>query len=237
MTEDEAMKKLRREFPDVPEEELNQLIGSVSPRMSPLGAKIQKRYQALRRASRTAGSDGNYMTKQNLWLAHRVSGLLYKGIPDGKLLPDWAEAKINSAADDLKAVANWAMKESHGDDLDPGPEANPIHLAAEKTYTASKDLKFKDGTTLAKGTVVTVSYEGTREKAESMTLNHDGTTHKIRIENGHKYLKGFPKPPNISTLEKWSEEGIGKTPSGYQTEEDGHGPDGSPSWLLVMGLI
>jgi hypothetical protein len=79
-------------------------------------------------SERGAGSDGNYMTKQNLWLAHRVSEMLYKGIPDGMLLPDWAESKINSAAQHLKEVAGWAMHESHGDELHHGPEANPIHL-------------------------------------------------------------------------------------------------------------
>lgn len=78
-----------------------------------------------------AGSDGNYMTKQNLWLVHRVSGMLYEGLPDGVLLPDWAESKINSAAQHLKEVAGWAMHESHGDNLHPPPEANPIHLAGE----------------------------------------------------------------------------------------------------------
>ena len=82
-------------------------------------------------SERGAGSDGNYMTKQNLWLLHRMTELLYKGIPDGVLLPDWAESKINSAADHIKAVAGWAMHESHGDDLHPPPEANPIHLAGE----------------------------------------------------------------------------------------------------------
>ena len=82
----------------------------------------------MKKKAHTAGSDGNYMTKQNLWLAHRVSEMLYKGIPDGMLLPDWAESKINSAAQHLKEVAGWAMHESHGDDLHPPPEANPIHL-------------------------------------------------------------------------------------------------------------
>lgn len=80
----------------------------------------------------TAGSDGNYMTKQNLFLLHRMSEMLYEGIPDGMLLPDWAESKINSAADHLKSVAGWAMHESHGDDLHHGPEANPIHLARRR---------------------------------------------------------------------------------------------------------
>lgn len=87
----------------------------------------------------TAGSDGNYMTKQNLFLLHRMSEMLYKGIPHGKLLPDWAESKINSAAEHLKSVAGWAMYESHGDELHHGPEANPIHLASR--YLEAKGAK------------------------------------------------------------------------------------------------
>lgn len=58
-----------------------------------------------------AGSDGNYMTKQNLWLTHQMAESLYNEIPDGMLLPDWAESKINSAADHIKAVAGWAQHE------------------------------------------------------------------------------------------------------------------------------
>lgn len=79
-------------------------------------------------------------------------------------------------------------------------------------YTALKDTKFKDGTTLAKGTSVTVTYSGNRDKSQYMTLNHDGTTHTVSIEKGYKFLKGYPKPPSMATLEKWSDEGIGKTP-------------------------
>lgn len=44
---DGAMKKLRQEFPDIPPQELDQLVGSVSPRMSPEGRKVQRRYQQL----------------------------------------------------------------------------------------------------------------------------------------------------------------------------------------------
>ena len=44
---DGAMKKLRQEFPDIPTQELDQLVGSVSPRMSPEGRKVQRRYQQL----------------------------------------------------------------------------------------------------------------------------------------------------------------------------------------------
>jgi hypothetical protein len=53
----------------------------------------------------------------------------------------------------------------------------------------------------------------------------------------YKYLKGFSKPPTMKTLEKYSNDAIAKTPTGFKTEPDGFGEDNSPSWLLVMGLI
>lgn len=43
--------------------------------------------------------------------------------------------------------------------------------------------------------------------------------------------------PTLATLERWIDDGICKTPSGHRVEPDGHGPDGSPSWLLVLGYI
>jgi len=186
-----------------------------------------------------AGSDGNYMTKQNLWLAHRVSQMLYNGIPDGVLLPDWAESKINSAAQHLKEVAGWAMHESHGDDLHPPPEANPIHLAATKTYLAARDIKFKDGSVIPARAPVTVTYRGDL----FAILTHGGVQHttKVRnlpgVRNTAGLLKGFPKAPSLSQLEKWTSEGYSKTPSGEKVEEDGYGSDGAPSWHLIWGVI
>ncbi len=50
-------------------------------------------------------------------------------------------------------------------------------------------------------------------------------------------LSGFTKPPSMNTLEKWSNDGVAKSVTGARVEPDGYGPDGSPSWLLVLGFI
>lgn len=54
--------------------------------------------------------------------------------------------------------------------------------------------------------------------------------------NTSRWLKGFRKPPTIKTLEKYSD-CIAKSVTGKRVEPDGYGPDGSPSWLLVLNLI
>jgi hypothetical protein len=43
--------------------------------------------------------------------------------------------------------------------------------------------------------------------------------------------------PSREQLEDWLAGGICETPSGDRVEPDGHGPDGVPSWLLLLGLI
>lgn len=53
----------------------------------------------------------------------------------------------------------------------------------------------------------------------------------------HNWMKGIGKPPGIKTLEKWSNTGVSKSVTGQRVEADGYGPDGSPSWELVIGII
>ena len=57
------------------------------------------------------------------------------------------------------------------------------------------------------------------------------------ITSAYRKFSGFNKPPTTKTLEKYSWDGIARTPTGHRTEPDGYGPDGSPSWLLIFGVI
>lgn len=50
-------------------------------------------------------------------------------------------------------------------------------------------------------------------------------------------LEATEDEPDIDTLQDWLDEAGCETITGYWVEPDGFGPDGSPSWLLVMGLI
>lgn len=46
----------------------------------------------------------------------------------------------------------------------------------------------------------------------------------------------FMKVPSMRTLTQMGE-GLSKSVTGKTVEPDGYGPDGSPSWLLVLGMI
>lgn len=53
----------------------------------------------------------------------------------------------------------------------------------------------------------------------------------------HQWLSGFKKVPSMKTLMKQSFDCIAKSVTGKKVEPDGFGPDGSPSWILVLGLV
>jgi hypothetical protein len=91
-----------------------------------------------------------------------------------------------------------------------------------------KEIKLKDGSTLAKG--LPVSFV---EGRDSRCLVHSPAHPEplqVRITSAFK-------APSIASLERWGMDGVCKTPTGKRVEPDGYGSDGSPSWLLVFGLI
>ena len=91
-----------------------------------------------------------------------------------------------------------------------------------------KQINLKDGTTLPKGLPVTF-IPGKDSRCLVHSPEHSEPL-QVRITSA------FPAPSMIS-LERWSDDGVCKTPTGKRVEPDGYGPDGSPSWLLAFGMI
>ena len=65
----------------------------------------------------------------------------------------------------------------------------------------------------------------------------DGRKLSLLVEYAWKGLSGFAKPPSLSTMERWSEDGVARAVDGARTEPDGFSTSGAPSWMLVMGMI
>ena len=108
---------------------------------------------------------------------------------------------------------------------------------SKNTATMKSDLKLKSGDVISKGTKVEWEFIKGKDSSYRLTDIKSGKSIMAGLERAHKYLPGFAKPPSIKALEKMSSDGIAKTVTGKRTELDGYGPDGSPSWMLVMGYI
>jgi len=104
-----------------------------------------------------------------------------------------------------------------------------------------------NGDVLPKGTIVEVDFRkgGRNMSTVLVTAEFDGPSgHDYRrkgfqfpIGNLYAFVPGMGKPPSTGKLTRMVYDGIASTVTGKRVEPDGHGTDGSPSWLLVMGLI
>jgi len=113
---------------------------------------------------------------------------------------------------------------------------NELKPGGLKTFTKSVTFP-RSGETIPAGTSLHVYFS---EKIPSKVFfrGNSDNVKSILLVNAYKYFAtGFTKPPGMKTLEKYSNDAIAKTPTGFKTEPDGYGEDNSPSWLLVMGLI
>jgi len=122
-------------------------------------------------------------------------------------------------------------------------------LAEARNRTLKKDLKFKSGDIIPRGTPVEVEFLGERDpRGYSVALlkaNWRGSNGRdyqrepvrISIAKLHKYVSGFGKPPGMAKLERMASDGVATTPTGKRVEPDGYGPDGSPSWLMALGFV
>lgn len=68
-------------------------------------------------------------------------------------------------------------------------------------------------------------------------IQHGDFVGMTRLENGNSKFTKIIKAPSLRTLERQDCDGICKTVTGQRVEPDGFGCDGSPSWLLVLGLM
>jgi len=113
-----------------------------------------------------------------------------------------------------------------------------LGLEFVKQVTFKQDCRFPaSGTIVTKGTTVDLYYS---PKAGSKVYFQVATSPSVKtigLSRCHLYFNGFKKVPSIKALEKMSNDAIVTTPTGHRVEPDGYGPDGLPSWLLVMGVI
>lgn len=112
-------------------------------------------------------------------------------------------------------------------------------LSSPKSVTTLRELKFSKNPATAcvvpPGSKVQVFFS--QVYPDRLFFDINGVMRVSMVANAHRNFTGFNKVPGTNTLFKWDMNGYAMTPTGKKTEPDGFGPDGSPSWFLVQGLI
>lgn len=80
-------------------------------------------------------------------------------------------------------------------------------------------------------------YRKYASKKEGVDLSLWLKTKKERIATMEEWRTVAEDFPSLRQLKKWDNDGVSKTPSGWTVEPDGYGPDGSPSWLIILGWV
>jgi hypothetical protein len=114
-----------------------------------------------------------------------------------------------------------------------------IKSTGTKTVTTKRDLTWsktpETACVIPAGTTLTVHFS--ELNPSRVYFEYAGSLRASRLVSASQNFTGFGKAPTIATMSRWDMDGIAKTPTGHRVEPDGHGPDGSPSWLLVVGVI
>ena len=94
--------------------------------------------------------------------------------------------------------------------------------------TVLKTITWKDGYTIAEGKTVNAICLPNGVSIEGKILPY---------KHASKYLDTFNPVPSMEELEEYAYDSVCETPCGCSVEPDGHCEHGTPSWLLVIGLI
>lgn len=103
--------------------------------------------------------------------------------------------------------------------------------------TTKQEIKWRDGTVTPAGTKVHIDFAPKSLQSTLMYVTVGENVYKTNIIVAHRKYTGFLKPPGQKILERQSNDCVAKSVTGKRVEPDGYGPDGSPSWLLVLGFI
>lgn len=104
--------------------------------------------------------------------------------------------------------------------------------------TNNREIKFKNGLVIPVGTKLSVTFVAgqTIANLSGGTAGGVPVTLKLRCSSLPRYFSKF-KEPSLKTMEKWSDDGVAKSMLGKRVEPDGYDDEGSPSWMLVVGVI
>lgn len=119
---------------------------------------------------------------------------------------------------------------------DLGIEGTGINARVKHDIVYKSKITKQITATIPKGVTVKI-YFSPKVYPSKYFLVYDNFIGSGQVSFANKKLSGINKPPTLSTLERRNSSGISKSVTGKIVEPDGFGPDGSPSWELVMGII
>ena len=119
---------------------------------------------------------------------------------------------------------------------DLGIEGTGIDVTIKKDIVYRHKVTKEITYTIPAGTRCHVDFSP-RKHSSTLFITHGDEVKMTRTVYAHAVMTGITKQPALQTMERRISSGIDKSVTGKTVECDGWGPDGSPSWTLVAGVI
>jgi len=113
-------------------------------------------------------------------------------------------------------------------------------VSGQKIRSSIKnDLQLKSGDVIPQGTNIEFVFVEKDRQYRIKIIKTDNAQVKVPIllKAYNQNIKAINKIPSENTLGKYVMDGNTKTVTGKITDPDSTATDGSPSWLLVLGMI
>lgn len=94
----------------------------------------------------------------------------------------------------------------------------------------------EDGQILRKTPLSTI-WKKYRHKKPGVDMGTWRSVKQGQYDRAPEWAKNCKTVPTYETMQRWERDCMCKTPTGHVVEADGEGPDGVPSWLILLGLI
>lgn len=104
------------------------------------------------------------------------------------------------------------------------------------SFIKKSEIKMKDGTVLPEGKRFVIRWEET-SIGPRPRVRMEGAISEYKIAHSSAIKMMGKKVPSMSSLARWGDNGNCKSVMGEVVEPDGTDSYGSPSWLIVKGLI
>lgn len=241
--EDESVASMLEEWQD--------FLGDFRKAVAAGKHKAPKMKTASLRAA-TGVPDYADLTKRLLFMLNRMTSPPHAKMVEGvmQVLQAWATANGLDVRHNLKEIAEDLLYDATAlgkpsvnvykvEKVMQGqyPTAFTSRVAAAGIpVTLKKKISLKDGTVIEAGTRGTLRFNEQSPRQAIVDFDTRPNT-KLGVANLFDYFgRPFMKVPSMSSLSRMAD-GLSKSVTGKTVEPDGYGPDGSPSWLLILGMI
>lgn len=231
----DAKKSADREKLNAVEKEMNDIAGKMKARITELGKSKKGKQASVKTAGGSGAANAAYLRQSPLKNKILQAVAKHYGTSVSAIEAELTDPDAEAVFEYIGNDAGLQMQ-VYRDMKAKGFRAASVKTAGGIPVTLKKNITLKDGTVIEAGTRGSLRFNEQVPRQVIVDFDTRPNT-KLGVANLFDYFgRPFMKVPSMSSLSRMAD-GLSKSVTGKTVEPDGYGPDGSPSWLLILGMV